>query len=184
MIIDLDRRWRARPDLACLGLSETYFPPGPGKPGDRPTVDAQAAWDEAKAVCRRCPVMHQCRRDTMGEPYGVWGGLDQYQRWQVRSRMTAAAKRWPASRRRSWGRVVHELRSRGDGWVMVSVRTGLPVGLAHTLGERLPHDTKQPDRFARVLGITSGLSFVSDLLHLSDALQDLSGRWFRHICVP
>jgi WhiB family redox-sensing transcriptional regulator len=31
----------------------------------------------AKAMCRRCPVMTQCRAHAMriGEPHGIWGGL-------------------------------------------------------------------------------------------------------------
>ena len=38
--------------------------------------------EEAKAVCRRCPVMEQCRRHalTVHEPYGVWGGLSESER--------------------------------------------------------------------------------------------------------
>jgi WhiB family redox-sensing transcriptional regulator len=32
---------------------------------------------EAKAVCARCPVLAECRRDalTAHEPFGIWGGL-------------------------------------------------------------------------------------------------------------
>jgi len=37
---------------------------------------------KAKQVCRRCPVMEQCRRHALAvhEPYGVWGGLSEAER--------------------------------------------------------------------------------------------------------
>jgi WhiB family transcriptional regulator, redox-sensing transcriptional regulator len=33
----------------------------------------------AKAVCARCPVIHECARHALAvrEPYGVWGGLSE-----------------------------------------------------------------------------------------------------------
>jgi WhiB family redox-sensing transcriptional regulator len=36
----------------------------------------------AKEVCRRCPVLEQCRLHalTVHEPYGVWGGLSESER--------------------------------------------------------------------------------------------------------
>lgn len=36
----------------------------------------------AKAVCRRCPVIVQCRHHalTAEEPFGIWGGLDERER--------------------------------------------------------------------------------------------------------
>lgn len=46
----------------------------------------QAAWDEAKKICSFCPVASECRRDTLGEEYGVWGGLDEHERYLVRSK--------------------------------------------------------------------------------------------------
>jgi WhiB family redox-sensing transcriptional regulator len=38
--------------------------------------------EDAKAVCRRCPVVQQCRKwalDTR-EPFGVWGGMSEKER--------------------------------------------------------------------------------------------------------
>lgn len=37
---------------------------------------------EAKAVCRRCPVLDECRAWALAnrEPYGVWGGLSEDER--------------------------------------------------------------------------------------------------------
>jgi WhiB family redox-sensing transcriptional regulator len=33
-------------------------------------------------MCRRCPVMAQCRAHALevGEPYGIWGGLSESER--------------------------------------------------------------------------------------------------------
>ena len=36
----------------------------------------------AKEMCRRCPVINQCRSHALevGEPYGIWGGLSETER--------------------------------------------------------------------------------------------------------
>ncbi|MGX1266923.1 WhiB family redox-sensing transcriptional regulator [Streptomyces phaeoluteigriseus] len=49
--------------------------------------------DEAKAVCRRCPVMDQCLQWALesGQEFGVWGGLSEDERRSMRRR--AARKR-------------------------------------------------------------------------------------------
>jgi len=56
----------------------------------------------AKDMCRRCPVMTQCRARALivGEPYGVWGGLSAAERLAVigRDRRTTDA---PAAHPRS-----------------------------------------------------------------------------------
>ncbi|MFF8646483.1 WhiB family transcriptional regulator [Streptomyces sp. NPDC015345] len=48
---------------------------------------------EAKAVCRRCPVMEQCLQWALeaGQDEGVWGGLSEDERRSLRRR--AARKR-------------------------------------------------------------------------------------------
>jgi len=42
----------------------------------------------AKAVCRRCPVVQQCRAHALATPeaYGVWGGLTEEERAMVAAR--------------------------------------------------------------------------------------------------
>lgn len=41
--------------------------------------------DAAKAVCRRCPVLADCRRHALGAPesWGVWGGLTEHERAEL-----------------------------------------------------------------------------------------------------
>lgn len=61
--------WMA--DAACRGMDpDLFFPEGRG--ADTGTLVA-----EAKAVCRRCPVMQECRDYAVAENivHGVWGGL-------------------------------------------------------------------------------------------------------------
>lgn len=84
--------WRAR--AACRTEDpELFFPIGV-----TPAALQQA--EEAKAICRRCPVMLTCQRwaiDT-GLPYGIAGGLTEEDREasrrSERRRRTLAA--WPA----------------------------------------------------------------------------------------
>jgi WhiB family redox-sensing transcriptional regulator len=42
--------------------------------------------EEAKAICRACPVREACLLDAINEPekYGIWGGLDELERRQLR----------------------------------------------------------------------------------------------------
>ncbi|MFF0305583.1 WhiB family transcriptional regulator [Streptomyces sp. NPDC004562] len=63
-------------DAGCRGLdTELFFPAGPKGPGRR-----QA--DEAKAVCRMCPVRRQCASWALAtaQQYGIWGGMDEEER--------------------------------------------------------------------------------------------------------
>lgn len=73
--------WRA--DAACRGVATiVMFPTGtPGRNHD--------IWDpaaEAKALCASCPVTDECLAyaDDHGIAYGVWGGLDENQRLNIR----------------------------------------------------------------------------------------------------
>ncbi len=77
-----DYRRQPRPswqeDAACQGLPTTVFYLPDGARG--PT--ALLHEEEAKAVCRRCPVVEQCRHyaSQTHEHYGVWGGLSPTER--------------------------------------------------------------------------------------------------------
>lgn len=63
---------------ACQNKDETLFFHPPGERGSsRRHRDALA-----KAICATCPVMLQCRDQSLRvrEPYGVWGGLSEHER--------------------------------------------------------------------------------------------------------
>ena len=55
--------------------------------------------EEAKAVCRRCPVSEQCLRYALetGEEGGVWGGLSEDERRALRRRKVRARERSSAA---------------------------------------------------------------------------------------
>jgi WhiB family transcriptional regulator, redox-sensing transcriptional regulator len=70
--------WRDR--AACIGMdSEFFFPLGC-------TGAALDQVEEAKAVCRRCPVITQCLEWAIetNQQDGVWGGLSKDERRTLR----------------------------------------------------------------------------------------------------
>ncbi|MCX4729420.1 MULTISPECIES: WhiB family transcriptional regulator [unclassified Streptomyces] len=78
----------ARPRPACENEDpELFFPIGDTGP-------ALLQVEEAKAVCRRCPLMESCLQGALerGETAGVWGGLSEPERRRMKRR---------AARRRS-----------------------------------------------------------------------------------
>ena len=66
---------------------ELFFPIGPSGP-------AMKQLNKAKAVCRRCPVVVDCLTWALatGQSAGVWGGLSEDERRELR-RTTAASRR-------------------------------------------------------------------------------------------
>ena len=76
---DLD--WRD--DAACRGLDTSIFFPA--------TEDGA---EEAKAICRTCPVQQACLDWAIAtrQEDGVWGGLTEKERRRVRRRRQAAAR--------------------------------------------------------------------------------------------
>ncbi|MFG3133501.1 WhiB family transcriptional regulator [Streptomyces tendae] len=80
-----------RPRAACAGEDpELFFPIGDTGP-------ALLQIEEAKAVCRRCPLIESCLEAALerGEAAGVWGGLSEKERRSLKRRearrRTAAA---------------------------------------------------------------------------------------------
>lgn len=74
-----DSRWRESANCASVGLDPFYPESDTGRVEER----------LAKRICAACPVLMECRADGLNEPYGVWGGLNRYQRRYLR----AAVKR-------------------------------------------------------------------------------------------
>lgn len=67
---------------------ELFFPVGTSGP-------ALLKIEEAKAVCRRCPVMGSCREWALetGQDAGVWGGLSEDERRAMSRRASRARAR-------------------------------------------------------------------------------------------
>ncbi len=73
--------WEWQMHAACVGMnSEVFFHPS----GERGSQRAARA-ERAKAVCRGCAVLQQCRDHALAtrEPYGVWGGLTEEERFDL-----------------------------------------------------------------------------------------------------
>lgn len=68
-------------------LEETFFFPGPMSVRDLPTRKVRDQWAKARDMCLDCPFYLACRETTLGEPYGVWGGRDQYDRYLERRQL-------------------------------------------------------------------------------------------------
>lgn len=133
VLYDPKRTWAPRG--ACRWADpEMFYAPGWGQLDRTPPPSAQARWDRAKLVCARCPVLEECRRDTLGEEYGVWGGLDEHQRYLERKRVTERKlwRKWPEELRLEWGKHLAQLYSHGFTVADIRKRTGLqePVVIA------------------------------------------------------
>lgn len=62
----------------CRGVDSSVFFHPDGELG-RARAEREM---RAKALCRQCPVIVQCRTHALsvGEPYGIWGGLGESER--------------------------------------------------------------------------------------------------------
>ncbi|MGW7247746.1 WhiB family transcriptional regulator [Streptomyces decoyicus] len=88
---DTERDWRH--DAACREEEpELFFPTGNTGP-------ALLQIEEAKAVCRRCPVLQKCGQwalDT-GQDTGVWGAMSEDERRATKRRVARLRSRNGAS---------------------------------------------------------------------------------------
>jgi transcription factor WhiB len=108
VIVDLERRWEER--AACKGTdTEMFFPPMSANAKASPSTALQRAWNKAKEVCAECPVQPQCARDFLGEPDGVWGGMDPYERRQVRALHARKVTGMKGRRKEEYARLAYSL---------------------------------------------------------------------------
>lgn len=138
MLYDPQRRWQDAPGRPCMTVDdpEMFHPPADGRVGNGPAVPSrQRRLDAAKALCRTCPVMHQCRRDTWGEEEGVWGGTDEWERARFRRAVSARMSKWPPARRRAWAAECYHLwhSVHPQTWREVRRKCGLPQSVAEVL---------------------------------------------------
>lgn len=134
MLYDPERRWLDR--AACReGVNpERFHFSGGNQLRKAPPKATQAAWDDAKKVCRFCPVLEECRRDSLGEEYGVWGGLDEHERYSIRERLSRGTwKRWPEDKQLTWGKHLAYLRKQDLTWKSIALRTGFTRGVCEGL---------------------------------------------------
>ncbi len=73
----------------CRGNhAHLFFPPSTFERKD----DRERRESRAKAICRVCPVIDDCRQHSLGirEQFGIWGGMTEVERREVLA--TAAAR--------------------------------------------------------------------------------------------
>lgn len=143
VLFDPERRWAPRAICDWDQDKLLLFAEG-GQPNRPPSEATQARWDQAKEICAVCPVLKECRRDTLGEEFGVYGGYDEHQRWLTRRALPARARKWPAERRLAWGRLFSTMRAGGLTYRAISLQTGFSAPLATALVEEWKeHRAKQ-----------------------------------------
>jgi WhiB family redox-sensing transcriptional regulator len=80
---ELQIGWQYR--AACKGpQSNLFFAPNHMERKEERLARESAA----KAICRTCPVLAECREYALlvREPHGIWGGLNEYERRQLLAR--------------------------------------------------------------------------------------------------
>jgi hypothetical protein len=117
---------------------------GAGQPGRSPSQKIQEQWNQAKTVCAQCPVLLQCRRDTLGEEYGVFGGLDENERWRVRRKLPKLAAKWPQEKRMAWARILKGMRDQGMTLRDIFTATGFSAPFTERLIEELEQSAEPP----------------------------------------
>lgn len=84
MIVDLGRKWLHRARCRGQGTDVFFADHGVKLPGsvDKASRNVQRHWAVAEEFCLGCPVMTECARDFLGEPEGVYGGMNPIDRRQ------------------------------------------------------------------------------------------------------
>jgi len=132
VLFDPERRWAPRAICNWDDDQRLFFAAG-GQPNRAPSKAAQARWNQAKEICKVCPVLAECERDTLGEEFGVFGGRDEHQRWLIRRAMPKQVRKWPAERRLPWGQLFSSMRAGGVTFRTISLQTGFSAPLAADL---------------------------------------------------
>lgn len=141
VLFDPHRRWGPRG--ICRDDDHGLFFAEAGMHNRKPAPAVQARWDQAKEICEMCPVLKECRRDTLGEEYGVFGGRDQFERYKMRRALPQAVQNWPRDRQMSWGRELSMMRDAGLTWSTIQTQCGMPPAAAEFL-VRLFRAAKKP----------------------------------------
>jgi WhiB family redox-sensing transcriptional regulator len=150
VLFDVRRPWW--PQHACREEDFGLFFADGSMANRPPGAGTQAKWDQAKEICQGCPVLAQCRRDTLGEEYGVYGGLDQYERYIARRVLAKQARGWTSAQRLEWGKALLTLRDRGLSLREIMTQSGVLPSLATKLLEEAEKDRETTAR-AKAAGV-------------------------------
>lgn len=156
-------------------LDGTFFYPGPLFVSSPPSGRSQTRWDRAKEICIECPVFLSCRQNRWGQEYGVWGGLDEHERYLYRrSLMRALGRMTPPQRAALAERLFHACGgARAPRLVAVSLRTGYTVptlkGLLAEHAEALKDRARRREDAARAAREAVGAQRPEDWAETSNA---------------
>lgn len=170
---DLERRWIE--DAACQGMPSSVFFP---EPDDENFVARPLAYKKAKAVCRHCPVLALCQRDTLGEVDGIWGGMDPKERRKLRRERSLVVNQWSDEAKLAYGQMITDLRP-GMVWSEISRLTSLNLTAVMYLHQWLESYTggwAEPAlRVAADVSHKTPASKVSEIIQLSKEGVSLRG---------
>jgi len=129
-MIDVNRKWMSR--AACAGQPVTVFFQD-NESSSAPSVrtppprggNTKRSWDPAKKICAICPVLWECRRDTVGEPDGYWGGRNPRQRAQARNVRSKHVRDLPEVDKEELSGIIVEMRNRFANWTDIERTVGL-----------------------------------------------------------
>lgn len=141
MLYDPSRRWVHKGSCRTVD-PERFFTAGHNQPMRSPAPAVQAVWDEAKKICSFCPVLELCRRDTLGEEFGVWGGRDEHERHLLRRSLWRRAAKWAPELRLEWGEHLYALRIQKVPWTRIRSMTGV----GEKLGDELVQEWQEHRR--------------------------------------
>lgn len=81
--------WEWQYQGLCRDIDDTLFFHPEGERG----AARRRRIEQAKAVCAACPVLAQCREQSLAsrEPYGIWGGLSEEERANIVAQRAAAS---------------------------------------------------------------------------------------------
>lgn len=82
---------------------------GPPMAYKKPAAPTKELWEEAKAICRLCPVYEACRDSSRGDEFGVVGGTDQYERYLARRAESKRILALPWEQREPFAERAHRL---------------------------------------------------------------------------
>lgn len=154
-VFDPGRKWRSQGICQKLDSTdvEDHFFAGNAQVDRPPSAPTAAKWAAAKEICAMCRVQPECRRDTLGEEFGVWGGRDQHERYKERRKLSTKAKRWPEEDRLEWGRILAKMRDAGHITAEIYRRTGMGFHLASSLIEQWEGSQQKAEKASTVVDL-------------------------------
>lgn len=178
-IFSSSRPWVRR--AACAGMPVEDFYGECGSVYNKPKPGLKALWDEAKKVCQTCPVLQECRRDSLGEEFGVWGGRDQYERHLARRELAAQIRQWPREDRLRLARRLRSMRRRGMSRYEIRRLTGVMPRVYEALMSDLRAWREEQEAQGAELPYEKGRPFTEAQKRRVIALREEQGLSYRQI---